>query len=61
MLKVLNFNCDVFSAGNACSFKDINNSELYRALSFDGRTQSQLFSHPFIYDSHCFNMLWRSP
>lgn len=60
MLKVLNFNCDVFSGGNACSFKYIVNTELYKSVCFDGRSVSQLFSHPFIYDSHCFSMLWRS-
>jgi len=60
MLKVLNFNCDVFSWGNACSFKYIANAELYKSVCFDGRSVSQLFSQPFIYDSHCFGMLWRS-
>jgi len=60
MLKVLNFNCDLFFAGNACSFKQVANAELYKSVCFDGRTQSKLFSAPFIYDSHIFNTLWRS-
>lgn len=60
MLKVLNFNCDVFSSGNACSFKDVANFEIYKSICFDGRGQSHIFSSPFIYDSHIFNYLWRS-
>lgn len=60
MFKILNFNCSVFSWSNPCSFKIVSNAELFKSICFDGRTQSQLFSHPFIYDSNCFNTLWRS-
>ena len=60
MFKILNFNCSVFSWSNPCSFKIVSNAELFKSVCFDGRSQSQLFSHPFIYDSNCFDTLWRS-
>jgi hypothetical protein len=60
MFKILNFNCGLFENSFACSFKIVNEYELFRSSCFDGRSQSQLFSHPFCYDSHCFGSLWRS-
>jgi hypothetical protein len=60
MLKVLHFKCGVFSNDHACSFKIVLNTELFKSLCYDGRSQSQLFSHPFCYESHCFGYLWRS-
>ena len=60
MFKILNFKCGVFSNDNACSFKIMLGAELFKSLCYDDRSQSQLFSHPFCYESHCFGYLWRS-
>lgn len=60
MFKVLNFKCGLFANSFACSFKIVEEDEYFRAICFDGRSQSQLFSHPFCYDSHVFGKLWRS-
>lgn len=60
MFKIINFKSGLFANDFACSFKIVEEYEYFRGICFDNRSQSQLFSHPFCYDSHVFGYLWRS-